>query len=263
MIRAGTRRAAATSNGHWSTEVALTTPTPHSTATPAAAAQPAPPAAIADDRELARRIAAGELGAFELMMRRYNRRLFRLARASLRDDAEAEDALQEVYLRAYRSMAAFRAEAALATWLSRLVLNECAGRQRRRARRDNILPMVAADAVDDLDRFAMTPEDRSPEQELARAELRRLIEARLDALPEAFRLVFVLRELEELGVEETARALDLPEATVRSRHFRARSLLREALSLDLDLAQRDVFSFDGDRCDRIVGRVLARARDPG
>src|SRR3982750_910376 len=106
--------------------------------------------ATTEDTSLAQQVAAGDRGAFERLMRRYNRRLFRLARASLRDDAEAEDALQEAYLRAYRAMATFRAEAALATWLSRLVLNECAGRQRRRARRDNILPMVAADTVDDL-----------------------------------------------------------------------------------------------------------------
>ncbi|RQR21440.1 RNA polymerase sigma factor [Burkholderia sp. Bp9143] len=212
-----------------------------------------------DDRTLAARVASGDRAAFEQLMRRYNRRLYRLARATLRDDAEAEDALQETYLAAFRAMPRFRGEASLSTWLSRLVLNACHTRQRRGARRDTIAPMVALSSITDFEREIMdADQNESPDRALMRTELRALLERKLDALPEAFRIVFVMRCVEEFSVEETAQCLGIPEATVRSRHFRARSLLRESLAREIDLAERDVFSFDGERCDRIVLGVLAR-----
>lgn len=216
-----------------------------------------------DDGALAKRVAAGDRAAFEHLMRRYNRRLYRLARATLRDDVEAEDALQDAYLAAFRAMAHFRGEASLGTWLSRLVLNECFTRQRRGARRDNIAPMLSASVMADFERDTMDANQASlPDHALMRTELRALLERKLDALPEAFRVVFILRCVEELSVEETAQCLGIPEATVRSRHFRARSMLRESLAQEIDLAERDIFSFDGDRCDRIVARVLARHGSP-
>jgi RNA polymerase sigma-70 factor (ECF subfamily) len=119
--------------------------------------------------------------------------------------------------------------------------------------------MVSTSAIADFERDAMeTDGTTSPDQALMRTELRALLERKLDALPEAFRVVFVLRCVEELSVEETAQCLGIPEATVRSRHFRARSLLRESLAQEIDLAERDAFSFGGGRCDRIVSAVLAR-----
>lgn len=209
-----------------------------------------------DDLALAHRIAAGEQAAFELMMRRHNRRLYRLARATLRNDADAEDALQEAYLAAYRNMAAFRGESTLYTWLTRLLLNECYGRRRKHSRREALLP-IADDIEKEVD--AMTINDFNPPYHAAaRAELRGLLEARLDALPVSFRTVFVLRSVEELSVEETAHCLGIPEATVRSRHFRANALLREALSRDIGVAEKSLFEFDGDDCDRVVARTLAR-----
>ncbi|WP_236655130.1 RNA polymerase sigma factor [Burkholderia pyrrocinia] len=210
---------------------------------------------------MVRRIVAGERSAFEWLMRRHNRRLYRLARATLHDDAEAEDALQTAYLCAYRSIARFRGDSTLFTWLSRLVLNECFGRLRREARRQNVIPMVDATAHD-LD--AMTAYDSdSPDKAAARAEMRALIERKIDELPQALRVVFVLRSVEELSVEETAQCLDIPEATVRSRHFRAKSLLRESLAHDVDLVERDAFEIGGEQCDRIVARVLERvANEP-
>ena len=215
-----------------------------------------------DDAALAARVGGGDAAAFELLMRRHNRRLYRLARSMLRDAAEAEDALQDAYLAAYRSMGSFRAEASLATWLSRVVANQCLARLRRQARRDNILPMVSLGGPDEEEPHPMPASDaETPDGALVRAELRAVLERKLDELPETFRTVFVLRSVEELSVEETARSLDIPEATVRSRHFRARSLLRESLALEIDLAERDVFSFDGARCDRIVARVLERVRE--
>jgi RNA polymerase sigma-70 factor (ECF subfamily) len=212
-----------------------------------------------DDASLAARVQAGDPAAFELLMRRHNRRLYRLARSMLRNAADAEDALQDAYLGAYQNIGAFRGEASLATWLSRVVVNQCLARLRRQARRDNIVPMVAMGGLDEQEAPAMPADDKdAPDRALIRAELRAVLERKLDELPEAFRTVFVLRSVEELSVEETARTLDLPEATVRSRHFRARSMLRESLALDIDIAERDVFSFDGERCDRIVASVLRR-----
>jgi len=206
-----------------------------------------------DERALVRRVLAGDRAQFECLMRRYNRRLYRLARATLRDDAEAEDALQEAYLSAYRSMSQFRGDATLATWLSRLVLNECLGRLRRGARRQKVIPIVTAP-----DEMQAVPEQDSerPEGIVARRQMRALLESKVDQLPDTFRLVFVLRSVDELSVEETARTLGIAEATVRTRYFRARSMLREALAKELDLAERDVFEFGGARCDDVIERVL-------
>jgi len=204
------------------------------------------------DSALAARVAAGDGAAFELVMRRYNRRLFRVARSVLRDDADAEDALQETYLAAYRSIGSFRGDSSLATWLSKLVLNHCIARRRRELRRDNIVPIVAQETFDDTG-----DDSEAPDRALVRTQLRSLLERKVDELPEQFRTVFVMRAIEELSVEETAQLLAIPEATVRSRHFRARSLLRESLALEMDLAEQELFGFDGERCDRIVARVLA------
>ncbi|HEX2542459.1 MAG TPA: RNA polymerase sigma factor [Caldimonas sp.] len=210
-----------------------------------------------DDAALARRIVAGDRSAFEQLMRRYNRRLYRLARATLRDDAEAEDALQDAYLSAFSKMAQFRGEAALSTWLSRLVLNECLGRLRRSARRDNVVHIVVPDADEELDTMG-TSQTETPDRAAMRAEVRCLLERKLDELPQDFRAVFVLRCVEELSVEETAAVLGVPETTVRTRHFRARGLLRESLAQEIDLAERDLFEFGGLRCDRIVDQVMRR-----
>lgn len=203
-----------------------------------------PVPALADDR-----------AAFVVLMQRHNRRLYRLARAILRDGAEAEDALQEAYLMAYRSIGQFRGEASLATWLARLVHNECLGRLRRQSRRQTIVPIVPQPSG-----FEGEPssEELSPERTFGRAEMRAVLERKVDELPDAFRSVFVLRSVEDLSVEETARCLDISEATVRSRHFRAKSLLRDSLAREIDLAERDVFAFGGSDCERIVAKVLAR-----
>ncbi|TKC78958.1 RNA polymerase sigma factor [Trinickia terrae] len=210
-----------------------------------------------DDLSIARRIAAGDRAAFELMMRRHNRRLYRLARAALRNDAEAEDALQDAYVSAYRSIGRFRGDAALFTWLARLVLNECFGRLRRENRRQNVFPIVELPSSADIEAMSANESD-SPDNAAARAEVRALVERKLDALPEAFRVVFMLRSVEEMSVEETAQCLAIPEATVRSRHFRAKSMLRESLAREIDLAERDLFEFGGRQCDGVVAKVLHR-----
>jgi RNA polymerase sigma-70 factor, ECF subfamily len=218
----------------------------------------------APDAELARRVAAGDQAAFEVLMRRHNRTLFRTARAILRDDAEAEDALQEAYLRAYRTIGSFRGEARLSTWLARVVANEALMRLRKHARRSAIVPLQPGVAVEDLNQIAEGSMEKGPESSARRAEMRKLLEARIDALPGAYRAVFMLRAVEEYSVEETASILEIPDATVRSRLFRARSLLREALASEVDLACEDAFAFAGERCDRVVARMMERlaAADP-
>jgi RNA polymerase sigma-70 factor (ECF subfamily) len=215
------------------------------------------------DAQIAQKIAAGDEGAFRLLMRRHNQTLFRAARSILRDDAEAEDVVQEAYMLAYRAMGSFRGDAKLSTWLVRIVVNEGIARSRKRTRRAEVIRLDGDVAFDgEAEGSTMDqPASEQPEQGALRGETRRLLEKKIDALPDAFRAVFVLRALEEMSVEETAAALDIPEATVRTRFFRARGLLREALAREIDFALEDAFSFAGDRCDRIVAGVLARLQD--
>jgi RNA polymerase sigma-70 factor (ECF subfamily) len=216
------------------------------------------------DGELAERAAGGEPGAFEAIMRRHNRLLFRTARSILKIDAEAEDALQEAYLRAWRALAAFRADAKLSTWLVRIVVNESLQRLRRHGAQVINFDAGLVPAEDTTRAEELMEDDPSgrPETAALRGEARRLIEAHIDALPNVFRIVFMLRAVEELTVEETAAALDVPEATVRTRYFRARGLLRASLARDVDLAVGDAHAFAGARCDRIVSQVLAHLLNP-
>jgi RNA polymerase sigma-70 factor, ECF subfamily len=217
-------------------------------------------AADAPDSELAARVAAGERAAFEALMRRHNRALFRTARAILRDDAEAEDALQEAYLQAYRAIGGFRAEAKLKTWLARIVANEALMRVRKRARRAEIVPLQAGVSATEINEIPDENMNETPERSAQRTEMRRLLEAQIDSLPDDYRVVFVLRAVQEMSVEETAEALGIPPATVRTRLFRARSLLREGLAAKIDIACEEAFSFAGERCDRIVAHVLERMK---
>jgi RNA polymerase sigma-70 factor (ECF subfamily) len=209
------------------------------------------------EAELVSTAARGNARAFERLMRQYNRTMFRTARAILKDDAEAEDALQDAYLHAYRSLGTFRADARYSTWLARIVVNESLMRLRKLSRRASIVPIQAAAPVDEVEQVSDDAMEK-PETSAARAEMRRLLEAQIDLLPDAYRTVFMLRAVEEMSVEETAAVLGVPEATVRTRFFRARSLLREGLAQKIDLACEDAFSFAGARCDRIVANVLAR-----
>ena len=200
-----------------------------------------------------------DIAPFEGLMRRYNPRLFRVARSILKDEAEAEDALQEAYIQAYRKMADFRGDAEMGTWLTRIVINQALMQLRRRRRERIVVPFnnqgsdQDAQEVDVADARAESPSDIT-----LRAEVRRMIERRIDELPVAFRTVFVMREVEEMTVHETAECLGIPDATVRTRLFRARALLRQSLERDMDTARADVFAFAGARCDRIVAAVVAR-----
>jgi RNA polymerase sigma-70 factor (ECF subfamily) len=208
------------------------------------------------ETELVAKILAGDLRAFEVLMRIHNRTLYRTARAILRDDAEAQDAVQEGYLQAYRALGSFRGASKLSTWLIRIVANEALMRRRRNARAAAVVTMDGTPQPEEPCESGQP----GPEDEAGRAEMRRLLETRIDALPADYRAVFVLRALEELTVEETAAVLGIPDATVRTRYFRARGLLRAAMGSHIDRTLEDCFAFAGARCDRIVRAVLSRLR---
>lgn len=215
--------------------------------------------AALDDAALVACVLAGERDAFRQIMQRCNQRMFRVVRGVIRNEAEAEDVVQEAYVHGYEKLASFRGEASLATWLTRIALNEAYGRLRRR--RDSV-------DIDDIDLSASVAAQLiafpghvlgdDPAEEAARTQMRRLLEQAVDALPEAFRLVYLLRDVEGCSVEETALALALRPETVKTRLHRARRQLRDALANRLSMAQGEAFSFMGARCVRMTETVMAR-----
>ena len=213
-----------------------------------------------DDPALVERARRHDGAALRLIMERHNRQLYRVARSILGEDAEAEDVVQETYLRAFTHLDGFRGEARLATWLTRIALNQALERLRKRR------PSVELNRIDTIDeqgeaRVIFLPGARhegDPEAAAARAEIRRLIERAIDRLPDPFRIVFVLRDVEEMSVEATACQLGLRPETVKTRLHRARRLLRRSLDRTLSSALTDAFPFAGARCARITQRVLER-----
>jgi RNA polymerase sigma-70 factor (ECF subfamily) len=208
------------------------------------------------EAELVALAKAGDREAFAALMQRGNQRLFRVARAVLRDDGEAEDVLQEAYVRAFAGLQDFRGEASIFTWLTRIVLNEAHARLRKRRPSVELAALEAAQA--EPGRVLVFPGVHDPEQDAARAEVRRLLERAVDDLPEAFRVVFMLRDVQGLTIEETAEAVAVKPETVKTRLHRARRLLREALDAELASTLTGAFPFLGARCQRITERVLAR-----
>lgn len=200
------------------------------------------------DAELVSRILAGDTAAFEGVMRRYNQRLFRIARGILGNDADAQDAVQEAYVRAYYRLSQFEGPDGFAGWLSRIVVNEALGRVRRRS--------LAIDDARDADELPTPRKDR-PEDAAMSTDTLELIESAIDALPRDFRIVFMLRAVEGLTVEETAASLDIKPATVKTRYFRAKELLKTSLTRRIEETVPSSFSFAGARCDRIVHEVFA------
>lgn len=211
------------------------------------------------DTQLAELVATGDEAAMRLLMKRYNQKLYRTARSILKDDHEAEDALQDAYIKAIRSIGSYRGEAKLSTWLVRVVANEALQRLRKTRRGAEIVTLEGDTHALPIPETQLNVQtDSQPELEALRSEARRILERKIDELPEAFRTVFMLRAVEEMTVEEVAVSLGIPEATVRTRLFRARALIRAALSQEMDLALEGAFSFLGARCDRIVESVIAR-----
>ncbi|WP_282606392.1 RNA polymerase sigma factor [Pelagibius sp. Alg239-R121] len=214
----------------------------------------------ATDEQLARDARSGELHAFEAIMRRYNQRFFRLARSVTATDSDAEDALQDAYVRAFTNLESFEGRSTFSTWLSRIVLNEALGRTRRGQREREQFSQIQGDRLSNDD--VVVPFDRdapeNPEALAERGQVRGLIEQAINRLPEGFRSVFVLRVVEQLSIEETAKILQIPEATVKTRTHRAKQQMKAQLQDMIDDALDDTFTFLGKRCDRTVARVLER-----
>lgn len=213
-----------------------------------------------DDGALVERARNRDGAAVRLIMQRHNRRLYRAARSVLHDEAEAEDVVQEAYCRAFTHLDGFRGEAQLSTWLTRIALNDALGRLRRRR---SLIDLKDIDAINDQGetRVIYLPsarQDSNPENAAARAEVRRLLERAVDQLPDPFRTVFVLRDIEEMSIEETASQLGLRPETVKTRLHRARRLLRQSLDRTLSSTLADVFPCAGLRCARITQAVLSR-----
>jgi RNA polymerase sigma-70 factor, ECF subfamily len=206
------------------------------------------------DEEVVERVLAGDTAVFEILMRRYNQRLYRVARSVLRDDAEAEDVMQQAYVEAYAHLAQFAGRARFSTWLTRIAFHEALARWRRRRREGDA--RFAADPEEEASMVTST--DPSPEHQALQGELRAQLESAIDALPPLYRSVFVLREVEGLSTAETAACLDVREDAVKTRLHRSRALLRDELYRRAGSAAASAFAFHLSRCDRIVAAVLAR-----
>ena len=207
------------------------------------------------DEEVVRRVLAGDRPLYEVLVRRYNQRLFRVARAIVRDDAEAEDVMQQVYVQGYAHLGQFAGRAQFSTWLTKIAVYESLARARRRAREAGSRARSAEDGGD-LDTVRSSEPD--PEQQAWRAEVRVLLESAIEAIPAAYRVVFVLREVEGLSTSETAQCLDVSEDVVKTRLLRARGHLRDELLERAGLVSATAFPLHLSRCDRIVAGVFAR-----
>lgn len=204
------------------------------------------------DAEVVARVLDGDLSLFEILMRRYNQRLFRVARGILADDAEAEDVMQDAYVRAFRELAGFRGEARFSTWLTRIACHEALARARKRRRLVPISPISGGEPPDPPSQAS------SPERELENRELQAVLRDAVEVLPDPLRAVFCLREVEGLSTEEAADALGLTVENVRVRLHRAKRSLRQTLDTRIGCEVRRLYLFDGARCDRVVEGVFAR-----
>ena len=213
--------------------------------------------AASDDAELAARAVARDAGAFRAIMQRHNRRLYRIARGILRNNTEAEDAVQDAYVSAFTNLASYRGESTLAAWLSRIVMNEALGRlRRRRPTMDLAAESVRSEA--EIIHFPLSTPNDDPERTMAQRQILQLVEQATDNLPEVFRLVFVTRVIEGMSVEETSELLGIKPETVKTRLHRARRLVRDQLDKQIGPVLMDAFPFAGRRCERLTECVMAR-----
>jgi RNA polymerase sigma-70 factor, ECF subfamily len=207
------------------------------------------------DEEIVDRVKGGEVALYEIIMRRYNQRLYRVARAVLRDDAEAEDVMQDAYVRAYQHLDQFAGRSLFSTWLTRIALHEALSRLRLRNRNQQF-DDSGRDGESSMNNMVESSPD--PEQNASRAELSHLLEEALLGLPEQYRTVVMLRDVEGMSTAETASALDLTEDNVKIRLHRGRAMARGWIVERVGAKARSAFPFMGDRCDRVVLDVLAR-----
>ena len=211
-----------------------------------------------DDMALARLVAARDPRAVRLVTTRNNQLLYRTAWSILKHRADAEDAVQSAYLKAFAAIDAFEGRSALSTWLTRIVINEALGRKRAAQRRRGRLDSASVTVLDDYREKLMrgSTSGTSPDVELARVQVRKLLEEAISALPATFRLVFILRDVEGLGVEATADALGINQATVKTRLLRARRRLQDALAPELKSALSESFTFAGLDCEAMTQSVV-------
>ncbi|MER8865560.1 RNA polymerase sigma factor [Mesorhizobium sp. M0751] len=216
------------------------------------AALTATPAA-SDDMQLVGRALARDGDAFRTIIKTHNQRLYRLARGVVRNDSEAEDIVQETYVSAFAHLESFRGDASLATWLSRIVINEALGRLRKRRRMVAMPENPQAEII----RFPLNPSD-DPERTMAQRQILELVERATDSLPDVYRMVFVARVIEGLSIEETAELLGVRPETIKTRLHRARALVRKALDDQIGPVLLDAFPFAGRRCERLTNAVMQR-----
>lgn len=211
-----------------------------------------------DDMELARRALNRDPNAFRIIMKANNQRLYRIARGIVRDDGEAEDIVQEAYVRAFAHLQGFRGESTLATWLSRIVIHEALGRLREGKRAANLAKATSLGAEAQIIPFPLNAHCDDPERAMSQRQILQLVERATDALPDAFRTVFIARVIEGLSVEETADLLGLRPETVKTRLHRARALVRKRLDAQIGPVLLDAFPFAGRRCERLTAATMKR-----
>jgi RNA polymerase sigma-70 factor (ECF subfamily) len=221
---------------------------------------PAPVTAQSElqDEVVVSRVLAGETALFEILMRRYNQRLYRVSRVILRDDGEAEDVMQDAYVRAYEHLNQFAGKAAFSTWLTRIAIHEALARKRRRGRMEELDALTTANGDSMSILKSSAP---SPEAGAAQAEARQLLEEAIDRLPENYRTVVVLREVEEMSVAETAESLGVTDAVIKTRLHRAHAMLRKDVYSRARGRAADLYQFHAVRCDRVVKAVFERIKD--
>jgi RNA polymerase sigma-70 factor (ECF subfamily) len=210
------------------------------------------------DAELVRRARGHDEAAIRFIMQSNNRRLYRLARGILRNDSEAEDVVQETYVRAFTHLDSFRGDSSLATWLARIAMNEALGRLRRQRPSVDLGTLAPGVLEAQIIQFPLSAPSEDPEKSMAQREIQQVVEHAIDGLPETFRIVFITRVIEGMNVEETADILGLKPETVKTRLHRARTMLREHVEKKIGPVVMEAFPFAGRRCERLTEAVLKR-----
>jgi RNA polymerase sigma-70 factor (ECF subfamily) len=208
---------------------------------------------ILSDEAVVSRVLDGQVALFEILMRRHNERVYRAARAIVRDEAEAEDVMQQAYVNAYAHLRQFDGRASFATWLTRIAVNEAISRARRRGRHDSFDNQDPA-----FEKVLTMPSANNPERQAFSGEMKVMLEGAIDTLPDGLREVFMLREVEGLSTADTASSLGVSEDVVKTRLSRARAILRRHLFARVGATAAHSFTFLRPRCDRVVAAVLAR-----
>jgi RNA polymerase sigma-70 factor (ECF subfamily) len=220
----------------------------------------APPLSDASDREIVQRVLAGETALFEVLMRRHNQRVYRATRAVLKDEAEAEDAMQQAYINAFTHLHQFQERAEFSTWLTRIALNEAFARRQKMRLAESVARQVEEENGTSMN--AMRSPQPDPERQAYARELRRVLEYAVDELPETYRTVFMLRDVEGLSTSETGADLGLGEEAVKTRLHRARAMIRRSVTARIGAVAAEAFPFHAPRCDRVVQAVLTSITRP-